>query len=158
MHELIAETWLPRPREEVFDFFRRAENLEELTPPLVRFRILSAPTDMRVGATIDYRLRIHGLPMRWQSEITVWEPPHRFVDEQRRGPYRLWHHEHTFEERDGGTLVRDHVRYAVPGGPLAPLLHALLVGRDVRRIFAFREERMRARFGGGPTGERRERA
>jgi ligand-binding SRPBCC domain-containing protein len=82
--------------------------------------------------------------MRWQSEITVWEPPHRFVDEQRKGPYRLWRHEHRFEPRDGGTLATDHVQYAVW---LDWLVHPLLVRRDVERIFAFRQEKLREKFG-----------
>ena len=99
---------------------------------------------MRVGALIDYKLRIRGVPIRWRTKISAWEPPMRFVDEQIRGPYRLWVHEHTFEERDGGTIVRDHVRYAVPFDFLA---HPLLVRRDVERIFAYRAERLRELFG-----------
>ena len=106
------------------------------------------PLEMRAGARIDYRLRVRGLPLRWQSEITAWEPPHRFLDEQRRGPYRLWVHEHTFVERDGGTEVRDRVTYAVPGGWL---VERLLVGPDVRRIFAFRRETLARLFGAAPA-------
>jgi ligand-binding SRPBCC domain-containing protein len=85
------------------------------------------------------------------TEITAWEPPRRFVDRQRRGPYRLWVHEHLFEEQREGTLIRDRVRYAVPGGPLAPLLHRLLVGPDVRKIFAHRRQVLTAIFNGGPS-------
>lgn len=99
---------------------------------------------MRRGALIDYRLRIHGLPLRWRSEITAWDPPRRFVDEQRRGPYRLWRHTHTFTEGVGGTIVHDRVRYAVLGGIL---IHKLLVERDVRTIFAYREKALREIFG-----------
>jgi ligand-binding SRPBCC domain-containing protein len=109
---------------------------------------------MRAGATIAYRLRVHGLPIRWTSEITAWEPPYRFVDEQRRGPYRLWHHTHTFEEQSGGTLARDSVRYAVPFGRLA---HRLIVRRDVEQIFAFRQEALKRIFAtGGEAGTRPE--
>src|SRR3954468_23005074 len=105
---LCARILLPRPVTEVFMFFAEPGNLETLTPPWLRFHILTPqPILMRAGARIDYRLRVHGLPVRWQSEITAWEPPVRFVDEQRRGPYRVWVHEHTFEEGDGGTEVRD---------------------------------------------------
>ena len=137
-------TTLPFPRERVFEFFARAENLELLTPPWLSFRILTPqPIRMGAGTLIDYRLRLHGIPLRWRSEITVWEPPHRFVDEQRRGPYRLWRHEHRFTEVDGGTRVDDWVRYAVLGGTL---IDKLLVAPDVRRIFDFREERLRAFF------------
>lgn len=145
---LRTEIWLPCPRAEVFPFFADARNLETLTPPWLHFEVLTPePIAMRAGVRIDYRLRVHGIPLRWQSEISVWEPPVRFVDEQRRGPYRLWHHEHTFEERDGGTLCGDVVRYAAPGGPLRPLIERLLVRRDVERIFAFRAARMRELFG-----------
>lgn len=142
---LEAALWLPRPRAEVFPFFADAFNLETITPPWLRFEVLTRPPlVMRVGLRIDYRLRVRGLPLRWQSEITAWEPPHRFVDEQRRGPYRLWRHEHTFEERDGGTLARDIVHYRVWGGSL---IDRLFVRRDVAAIFRFRQAAMAGRFG-----------
>jgi ligand-binding SRPBCC domain-containing protein len=137
---LATEAWLPRPLAEVFAFFADAGNLDVLTPPWLRFEILTPrPIQMRVGALIDYRLRLRGLPLRWQSEITAWQPPHRFVDEQRRGPYRAWIHEHTFIERDGGTLVGDRIRYAVPGGAL---VNTLFVRRDVEKIFKYRQARL----------------
>jgi ligand-binding SRPBCC domain-containing protein len=157
---LATEVWLPRPRDEVFAFFADAHNLDALTPPWLRFRVLTPrPVAMRPGAVIDYRLRLRGLPLRWRSEITAWDPPRRFVDEQRRGPYRRWAHEHTFEEDRGGTLVRDRVEYAAPGGPLEPLLHRLLVGPDLAAVFAYREEKLRELFGGAaraddPAGRR----
>ena len=137
---LQNEVWLPRPIGEVFEFFADAHNLETITPPLLRFEVLTpAPILMETGTLIDYKLRLRGIPMKWQSEITAWEPPHRFVDEQRRGPYSMWVHEHTFEEKDGGTLARDHVSYAVPGGTL---VNRLFVARDVRKIFDYRTERL----------------
>ena len=137
---LEAELWLPRPRDEVFRFFADAFNLEALTPPWLKFEVLTPrPIEMRVGLRIDYRLRLRGLPLRWQSEITAWEPPVRFVDEQRRGPYRAWIHQHTFEERDGGTLARDRVRYDVIGGRL---VNRFFVRRDVEKIFGFRQEKL----------------
>ncbi len=136
VHILETELLLPRPRAEVFPFFADARNLEAITPASLRFTILTPPPiTMRPGAIIDYRLRISGVPTRWRTEITSWEPPLRFVDEQRRGPYRLWVHEHRFEERDGGTLVADRVRYAVPGG--APV-ERVLVRPRLREIFTFR--------------------
>lgn len=143
---LRTEFWLPRASGEVFPFFADARNLEAITPDAVRFEILTPPPIvMRVGLRIDYRLRIQGIPIRWQSEITAWDPPRRFVDEQRRGPYRLWIHEHSFEERDAGTIVRDQVQYAAPGGPL---VERLLVRPRLRRIFAYRHARLRERFAG----------
>ncbi len=143
-----CEQWLPRPLAEVFPFFAEARNLERITPAWLRFDVLTpAPVAMGVGTLVDYRLRWHGLPLRWRSEITAWEPPHRFVDEQRRGPYRLWVHEHRFEERDGGTLVADHVTYAVPFGSLAD---RLVVARDVRAIFAHRRAALAALFPAPP--------
>lgn len=127
---------LPRPREEVFAFFADAANLDLLTPRRLRFEVLTPlPIVMRPGTRIEYRLRLHGVPVQWQSEITVWEPPERFVDEQRRGPYRRWVHEHRFREADGETEVSDRVEYACPGGAL---IHWLFVARDLRRIFRYR--------------------
>jgi ligand-binding SRPBCC domain-containing protein len=137
---LEAGQWLPRPVSGVFPFFADAANLDGLTPPWLRFEVLTLrPVEMRIGVRIDYRLRLHGLPLRWQSEITAWQPPFRFADEQRRGPYRAWIHEHTFMEQDGSTLIRDHVRYRVPGGWLAD---RLFVRRDVAKIFAYRQQKL----------------
>jgi ligand-binding SRPBCC domain-containing protein len=144
---LRSEIWLPRPLKEVFAFFADAGNLQALTPAWLDFTILTPRTiSMRPGTLIDYRLRLRGFPIRWQSEITAWEPPHRFVDEQRRGPYKLWVHEHGFEVRNGGTQVADLVRYAAPGGRLVDWL---FVRRDVERIFAFRREQLLTLFGKG---------
>jgi ligand-binding SRPBCC domain-containing protein len=141
---LRSELWLRKPLEEVFAFFADARNLQAITPDWLDFAVLTpAPIPMRPGALIDYRLRVRGFPIRWQSEITAWEPPDRFVDEQRRGPYRLWIHEHRFEARDGGTLVSDCVRYAAPGGRL---VEWLFVRRDVERIFQFRRDKLLTLF------------
>lgn len=143
--EFRAQTRVPRPRAEVFAFFADASNLQELTPPWLRFEVLTpGPIEMRPGALIDYRLRLRLIPIRWRTRITVWEPPRRFVDEQLRGPYRLWIHEHTFEEDGDGTLCGDFLRYAVPFGALA---NRLMVARDVRKIFAYRERRLQEIFG-----------
>ena len=145
LREFETELWLPRPREEVFAFFADAANLDAITPPWLRFRTVTpAPIEMRAGTLIDHKLRIRGVPIRWRSRIAVWEPPARFVDEQVRGPYRLWRHEHIFEQRDGGTVVRDHVQYAVR---FDFLVHELLVRREIEKIFAHRTECLRERFG-----------
>lgn len=144
IREFESELWLPRPRNEVFAFFGDAANLDAITPPWVKFKTITpGPIEMRVGTLIDHRLRIHGLPVRWRTKITAWEPPARFVDEQIRGPYRLWVHEHLFEEKEGGTVIRDRVRYAVPFDFVA---HKLLVRGDVERIFAYRTECLKRRF------------
>ena len=142
---LTSEVMLPRPPTEVFPFFADARNLEKLTPPWFRFEVLTPePIEMRPSAAIDYRLRLRGVPIRWRSEITAWEPPLRFVDEQRRGPYRLWIHEHRFEERDGRTVASDHVQYAVWGGRI---VDRLLVRPDIERIFRYRRTVLREIFG-----------
>ena len=144
---LANELWLPLPPREVFPFFADAANLERLTPPSLRFQVLTPPPiEMAVGTLIDYRIRLRGLPMRWQSEITVWEPPYRFVDEQRRGPYRQWIHEHTFTAQNGGTLAKDVVQYAVVGGAIA---QRLLVASELRRIFDYRNAALMDYFAAG---------
>ena len=144
IHEFQCELCLPLPPEKLFPFFADAANLDALTPPWLHFRIVTPrPVEMKTGALIDYRLRVHGLPLRWRTHISAWQPPHRFVDEQLRGPYRQWIHEHTFEARDGGTLARDIVRYAVPFDFLA---HRWFVRPDIERIFKFRMEASRKRF------------
>jgi ligand-binding SRPBCC domain-containing protein len=132
---------VPTPLEEVFAFFSDARNLEKITPPWLSFHVVTpGPIEMREGTIIDYELRVHGLPLRWRSEITRWDPPHAFVDEQLRGPYREWVHLHTFEEAEGGTRIGDRVTYAVPGGRL---VERLLVRRDIERIFAHRSRVIR---------------
>lgn len=139
-----AELWLPGSRPDVFTFFADPANLEAITPPWLNFVTLTPlPIQMCAGALIDYQLKIHGIPVRWRTEITAWEPPFRFVDEQTRGPYRRWIHEHRFEERDGGTLMIDHIRYRVPGGIL---IERLFVRRDIETIFAHRREKLLAAF------------
>jgi len=129
---------LPAPLDKVFRFFSQAENLQKLTPPWMHFEIVTpTPIEMRVGTVIDYRIKVRLLPMTWRSEITIWEPGVRFVDEQRRGPYRYWRHEHTFAATEAGTRVVDQVQYGVPAGWLT---HRLLVRPDLEKIFAYREQ------------------
>ena len=132
------ELLLPRPRAEIFPFFAEARNLEKITPPWLKFEVLTPdPIAMRPGALIDYRIRVRGVPIRWRTEIVAWEPPHRFIDTQLTGPYRLWHHTHTFEDRGDSTLCRDEVRYWPLGGAL---IDWLFVRRDVTNIFKYRRK------------------
>ena len=142
-----SQIWLAKRREELFPFFSDAANLERLTPPLLHFKILTPNLIvMQEGTLIDYSLRVHGVPLRWKTRISVWEPPCRFVDEQLSGPYRQWIHEHRFEEENGGTLCVDSVRYSIWGGAL---VNALVVKRDVAKIFAYRNARLSEIFGEG---------
>ncbi|QDT40083.1 Polyketide cyclase / dehydrase and lipid transport [Gimesia alba] len=142
IYVLQSELLIPHSISDVFDFFARPENLESLTPPWLHFQIVTPkPVPIHEGALIDYRLKLHGFPMKWKTEITDWEPPVRFVDLQLKGPYRFWRHEHTFQEQAGGTLVRDKVEYAVLGGAL---INRLFVQKDVERIFQYRLDRLKS--------------
>jgi ligand-binding SRPBCC domain-containing protein len=143
---LESAQFLPAPRERVFQFFSDAFQLEKLTPPWLEFSVLT-PSLIAVaaGTVIDYRLKLHGIPIRWQSLISAWEPPMRFVDRQTRGPYRHGHHEHIFEPVEDGTLCRDVVDHEVFGGRV---VDALFVRGDLLKIFAFRHERLREIFPG----------
>ncbi len=144
IREFKSELWLPLPPEEMFPFFGNAANLDALTPPWLHFRILTPLSIvMREGTLIDYQLRVHGILLRWRTRISAWQPPHCFVDEQLRGPYRQWIHAHTFEPWNGGTLARDRVRYAVP---FDALLHRWFVRPDIERIFEFRAAALKRRF------------
>lgn len=132
------------PLTELFAFFAEPTNLARITPDWLRFRITSPqPVVMAEGTLIDYALRLHGIPLKWRSEITAWEPPYRFVDEQRVGPYRYWIHEHEFRDHGNVTEVIDRVRYAVPGGTI---VNRLFVARDVAKIFAYRSAVLAAIF------------
>lgn len=147
-YRLETETLVDAPIDEVFAFFSDAQNLERLTPASLRFQILTPlPIEMREGALIEYRLRIRGVPVYWQTEIACWEPGKRFVDRQLKGPYRKWVHEHRFEPAGDQTRMFDRVDYALPGGPLAPIAHALFVRKEVERIFQFRTEAIAQAFG-----------
>jgi ligand-binding SRPBCC domain-containing protein len=146
VHTLRREQRLARPIDEVFAFFGDARNLEAITPPLLRFRVMdsgAAAITMGAGTLIRYRLRVRGMPVGWLTAIREWDPPQRFVDEQLRGPYALWHHTHTFE-RDGedATIMRDEVRYALPFGLLGEIARRLFVARDLEQIFDFRARRI----------------
>ncbi|HUN89376.1 MAG TPA: SRPBCC family protein [Terriglobales bacterium] len=136
-----AEQWIDRNITDVFAFFSRAENLQRLTPPWLHFRILGVePNPVRKGTLIRYSLRWRVFPLRWTTEIVEWDPPHRFVDVQLKGPYRLWHHEHRFVAEGARTHISDEVHYELPLGVIGSLAHRLKVRRDVETIFAFRRK------------------
>lgn len=140
--QLERKQLVPLDIETTFAFFADAGNLQRLTPPWLHFEIVSPPgLTVSQGTLIDYKLRLHGIPIRWRSEITRWDPPCAFRDEQRRGPYRLWEHTHTFEAVEGGTMVTDRVVYAVPGGAL---IDRFFVRSDLKRIFDYRAQAMQS--------------
>lgn len=149
VHILEREQCVALPIDQAFTFYGDAHNLERITPPLLKFEVTTpAPIEMGVGTLIEYKLRLHRVPVRWRTRIEVWEPPHRFVDAQIKGPYSLWEHTHTFEE-DGpeATIIRDRVRYAIPFGPLGELAERLLVRRDLKQIFDYRRDAVARELG-----------
>jgi len=142
IHILERRQRVEIPIADAFAFYGDARNLELITPPLLGFEVTTpAPIEMGVGTLIDYRLRLHWVPMRWRTRIEAWEPPRRFVDAQIRGPYSLWEHTHTFvEDGPGATIIEDRVRYSIPFGPLGELANRLLVQRDLGQIFDYRRD------------------
>jgi ligand-binding SRPBCC domain-containing protein len=144
---LQQEQFVARPREEVFAFFSDARNLERLTPPWLNFEIEEIPEQLTEGALIKYKLVIHQLPLHWTTRIEEWTPGERFVDTQLSGPYALWHHTHEFDDVEGGTLIRDTVRYRVPFGGLGEIVRRAMVAPDTKKIFNYRREMIEAEFG-----------
>lgn len=139
--EIFAEIWLPKKTQEVFPFFCDEKNLEKLTPEYLNFHVLKKSTDaIQEGTLIDYKLSLHGIPMKWKSLIENWEPGKKFVDRQIQGPYKLWHHTHEFEDFAGGTLVRDRVLYKLPFGRIGELVSGPIVRADVQKIFSHRKK------------------
>lgn len=134
----------------MFAFFAEARNLAAITPTWLRFEILEAPEELEEGSRLRYRLRLFGVPILWHTEIVAgWHPPRGFTDVQRSGPYPLWEHSHRFTPVPGGTEIYDHVRYRVPGGPVAPLVQRLFVARWLDEIFDYRAARLGEIFAGG---------
>jgi ligand-binding SRPBCC domain-containing protein len=149
IHTLERRQHVELPSDQAFAFYGDAHNLERITPPWLGFEVVTPrPIEMGVGTLIEYRLRLHRVPVRWRTRIEAWEPPRRFVDVQIKGPYSFWEHTHTFEE-DGpeGTIIRDRVRYAIPFGPLGELAERLLVRRELRQIFDYRREAVARELG-----------
>jgi ligand-binding SRPBCC domain-containing protein len=136
------------PVDLAFAFYGNSDNLEPLTPPWLHFQVTTPrPLVLEAGALLDYRLKLHGVPVRWTTLIETWEPPLRFVDSQAKGPYALWEHTHLFEpDGESATIIHDHVRYAIPLGPLGAIAHRLFVRRDLERIFDYRRDAVAARL------------
>jgi len=131
--------WLPKPVSEVFPFFADAKNLERITPPWLNFRITyQSQSEISRGCIFKYQLKVHGFPVRWTTEIIDWQQDKSFVDFQMKGPYRLWHHTHIFEEKDGGTMMTDIVRYRLPFGLIGDWVAGSFVQKDVEEIFDYR--------------------
>lgn len=147
--EIRVRQWLPKPLNDIFPFFQNEKNLETLTPPFLNFHVVGKSTrEIKSGTLIDYQLKLHGLPIRWRTEIISWNPPVMFVDNQIKGPYALWHHTHTFEDLGGGTLMTDRVQYRVPMGLLGKFTAGPFVTSDVTKIFEYRKVKARELFGG----------
>lgn len=135
--EYRQEIWLRRTPEEIFPFFSDPGNLAHLSPGFCHFRVVGS-AELREGAEVSYRLRLHGLPLRWRARIEIWDPPRSFVDSQLRGPFKLWNHTHQFEAFDGGTIVRDRIRLVLPFGVLGEVIAAPFVDRDIATVLAYR--------------------
>lgn len=139
---------IDRPLDEVFAFFSHAENLEQLTPEYLKFKILTPlPIEMKTGALIDYQIKLYGVPLNWKTEITKWDPPSGFVDSQLKGPYSVWIHEHKFEERDGKTIMTDIVDYDIPAGIFKSLVNKVFVSKQIQSIFDYRRKIIGQYFG-----------
>jgi hypothetical protein len=152
VYTLRREQVVPRPLEEVFEFFSDARNLRKITPPWLNFQVLTAgPIDLHPGTLLDYRLKWHGLSIRWRTRIVSWNPPGAFVDEQIRGPYRMWHHSHKFTAEVGGTRMVDVVNYQLPLGILGAIAHRLAVRRDLERVFDYRRQVIASLFPPSPV-------
>ena len=140
-HVLIRKTVIKKNIEHLFDFFSKAENLNSITPPLLGFKIITPlPVEMKKGTIIDYKIKLNGIPFSWRTEITKWDPPFLFEDTQIKGPYKIWIHEHRFDEKEGMTIMTDTVRYLSPGGIFEFIPHNLMVKKKVEFIFDYREK------------------
>ena len=158
VYYLKRQQLIPRLLDEVFAFFKCPENLARLTPTHLGFNVLTpTPIEMKAGALIDYTIKVMGMPVRWTTLITAYDPPNMFVDQQLKGPYSFWHHTHTFSQTPDGTLITDEVRYVLPLGILGRLAHFLFVRRQLIRIFDFRAGSIENYFNSEPQPESAER-
>ena len=151
MYTLEREQWLAAPADQVWEFLQNPANLDQITPPDLRFSIVSeTPAVMHDGLIIEYRIAIPLLGSHaWITEIKHVRPGRSFVDEQRLGPYRFWYHYHAIEAVDGGTRMRDQVSYQPPFGPLGRLLHPFYIRPTLERIIDYRQQRLQLLLGIG---------
>jgi ligand-binding SRPBCC domain-containing protein len=146
-HSLIRKTIINRPLEQVFQFFSKAENLNLLTPPELQFKIITPlPIIMKEGAIIDYKIKLNGVPFNWKTEISMWKENEFFVDKQLKGPYRVWHHKHSFKNVNGATEMTDEVNYLSPGWFFEPIIQALFIKKKVEGIFDYRNAKLKEIF------------
>jgi uncharacterized protein (TIGR01777 family) len=146
-HEIKTEQWVPQSTNQIFDFFREARNLEIITPDFLKFRVVSQSTPyIKEGTKINYSLSLHGFPLRWKSKITDWKPGKMFSDIQLKGPYKYWHHKHEFEDKNGGTIIKDYVSYKVPLGLLGDLVANSFIRKDIEQIFSYRRKKINELF------------
>lgn len=149
VHTLDCEMLVTKSLAETFAVFEDAHNLARITPSWLSFQVTTPGLIvMRQGAEITYKIKWLGFPMRWKTFISQYEPPFLFVDEQEKGPYKLWRHRHIFRPNAEGTLVTDHVEYALPLGPLGGLAHSVMVRRQLLAIFRYRQKALQNLFGG----------
>ena len=141
IYSLKREQFIDKPAEQVFEFFNRPENLSRITPPWLGFKIMTPPPlVMKEGALVDYSIRLLIFRIHWRTIISLYDPPHRFVDEQLKGPYSFWHHTHTFAPKEGGTLIIDEVRYVLPLGFIGRIINWLFIRWQLKKIFDYRAE------------------
>ena len=148
-YELNQSQWIPIGIEEAWSFFSRPENLQKITPRKMNFNILTKnlPEEIYSGLLIEYKVSpVLGIPLNWITRIEDVEKPYRFTDTQLKGPYKLWHHTHLFEEKDGGTLMRDKVLYKLPLGPIGRFAHWLFVKNQLTHIFEYRRKALKDIF------------
>jgi ligand-binding SRPBCC domain-containing protein len=133
--------------DQVFDFFSKAENLEKITPPFLKFKIMTKkPINLKQGTIIDYKLNLRKVPFKWKTKITAWDPPYKFEDTQVKGPYKQWIHTHTFKQTEIGTMIKDRIEYRSPGWIFEPIINKLFVRPDIEKIFKYRREQFQRYF------------
>jgi ligand-binding SRPBCC domain-containing protein len=146
MHQLTKKIWVPAKKEEVFEFFADAWNLEKITPPELNFNIVTPrPFKIKKEALIEYQLKLLFFKFSWTTIISEWNPPNMFADEQLKGPYKYWHHTHNFKEFNGGTQITDIVNYELPFFPLGEIAYPI-IKLQLKRIFNYREKVIKKMF------------